>query len=50
MTRPLSAAVLATALLVAGGLTSVVIWLLFVKALGVVLPGGVLLERATAWL
>jgi hypothetical protein len=26
--------------LLAGGITSVVIWLLFVKALGVVLPGG----------
>ena len=35
--------------LIAGGITSVIIWLLFVKALGVVLPGGILLERATAW-
>ena len=25
----------------AGGITSVVVWLIFVKALGVVLPGGV---------
>jgi putative tricarboxylic transport membrane protein len=36
--------------LVAGGITSVVIWLIFVKALGVVLPGGILLELATGWL
>jgi putative tricarboxylic transport membrane protein len=36
--------------LLAGGITSVVIWLVFVKALGVVLPGGVLLELATGWL
>jgi putative tricarboxylic transport membrane protein len=36
--------------LLAGGITSVVIWLLFVKALGVVLPGGVLLELATSWI
>ena len=36
--------------LLAGGITSVLIWLVFVKALGVVLPGGVLLELATAWL
>lgn len=35
--------------LLAGGLTSVVIWLVFVKALGVVLPGGILLELATGW-
>ena len=31
-------------------ITSVVIWLLFVKALGVVLPGGILLELATSWI
>jgi putative tricarboxylic transport membrane protein len=36
--------------LVAGGVTSVIIWLLFVKALGVVLPGGILLELATEWM
>ncbi len=36
--------------LVAGGITSIVIWLIFVKALGVVLPGGILLELATEWL
>jgi putative tricarboxylic transport membrane protein len=36
--------------LLAGAITSVVIWLLFVKALGVVLPGGVLLELATSWI
>ena len=35
--------------LLAGGITSVVVWLIFVKALGVVLPGGVLLELATSW-
>jgi putative tricarboxylic transport membrane protein len=35
--------------LIAGGLTSVVIWVVFVKALGVVLPGGILLELATSW-
>ena len=35
--------------LIAGGITSVVVWLLFVKALGVVLPGGILLELATGW-
>ena len=35
--------------LVAGGIASVVIWLVFVKALGVVLPGGILLELATGW-
>ena len=33
--------------LVAGGIVSVIIWLLFVKALGVTLPGGILLELAT---
>lgn len=36
--------------LVAGGVTSIIIWLLFVKALGVVLPGGILLELATNWI
>ena len=36
--------------LVAGGIASVLIWLVFVKALGVVLPGGILLELATGWL
>ena len=36
--------------LLAGGITSVVIWLLFVKALGVLLPGGILLELATSWI
>lgn len=36
--------------LLAGGVASVVIWLLFVKALGVVLPGGILLELATEWI
>lgn len=36
--------------LIAGGITSVIIWLIFVKALGVVLPGGILLELATEWL
>jgi putative tricarboxylic transport membrane protein len=36
--------------LLAGGITSVVIWLVFVKALGVVLPGGILLELATSGL
>jgi putative tricarboxylic transport membrane protein len=36
--------------LLAGGIVSVIIWLLFVKALGVTLPGGILLELATEWL
>jgi putative tricarboxylic transport membrane protein len=36
--------------LLAGGIASVVIWLIFVKALGVVLPGGILLELATSWI
>lgn len=36
--------------MLAGGITSVVVWLIFVKALGVVLPGGILLELATGWL
>ncbi|MET0694342.1 MAG: tripartite tricarboxylate transporter TctB family protein, partial [Propionibacteriaceae bacterium] len=35
--------------LIAGGIASVIIWLIFVKALGVVLPGGILLELATSW-
>jgi putative tricarboxylic transport membrane protein len=35
--------------LIAGGIASVVIWLIFVKALGAVLPGGILLELATSW-
>jgi putative tricarboxylic transport membrane protein len=36
--------------LLAGAITSVIIWLLFVKALGVLLPGGILLELATEWI
>jgi putative tricarboxylic transport membrane protein len=36
--------------LLAGAITSVVIWLLFVKVLGVLLPGGILLELATSWI
>ncbi|HEU5484899.1 MAG TPA: tripartite tricarboxylate transporter TctB family protein [Microlunatus sp.] len=36
--------------LLIGGLVSVIIWLIFVKALGVLLPGGVLLELATNWI
>lgn len=36
--------------LLAGGIASVVIWLVFVKALGVTLPGGILLELATSWM
>jgi putative tricarboxylic transport membrane protein len=36
--------------LLAGGIVSVIIWLLFVKALGVTLPGGILLELATNWI
>ena len=35
--------------LLAGGIASVIIWIIFVKALGVVLPGGILLELATSW-
>lgn len=35
--------------LLAGGIASVIIWLIFVKALGVLLPGGILLELATSW-
>lgn len=36
--------------LLAGGIVSVVVWLVFVKALGVLLPGGILLELATGWI
>jgi putative tricarboxylic transport membrane protein len=36
--------------LLAGGIVSVVVWLVFVKALGVLLPGGILLELATSWI
>ena len=36
--------------LLAGGIASIIIWLIFAKALGVVLPGGILLELATQWL
>lgn len=36
--------------LLAGAITSVVIWLVFVKALGVLLPGGILLELVTGWI
>jgi putative tricarboxylic transport membrane protein len=36
--------------LLAGAITSVVIWLVFVKALGVLLPGGILLELVTNWI
>jgi len=35
--------------LLAGGITSVVVWIVFVKALNVALPGGVLLELVTSW-
>ena len=35
--------------LLAGGITSVVVWILFVKALDVALPGGTLLEFVTGW-
>ena len=35
--------------LIAGGITSVVVWIVFVKALNVALPGGTLLEWATDW-
>lgn len=35
--------------LLVGAVASVLIWLVFVKALGVVLPGGILLELATSW-
>jgi putative tricarboxylic transport membrane protein len=36
--------------LIAGGITSVVVWIVFVKALNVALPGGTLLEWATSWM
>ena len=36
--------------LLTGGIVSVVVWLVFVKALGVLLPGGILLELATRWI
>jgi putative tricarboxylic transport membrane protein len=35
--------------LIAGGITSVVVWIIFVKALNVALPGGTVLEWATSW-
>ncbi len=35
--------------LVAGGVLSVLVWIVFVKGLGVALPGGTLLEFATSW-
>jgi putative tricarboxylic transport membrane protein len=35
--------------LIAGGITSVVVWIVFVKVLNVALPGGLLLELATGW-
>jgi putative tricarboxylic transport membrane protein len=35
--------------LVAGGISSVVVWIVFVKALNVALPGGTVLEWATSW-
>lgn len=35
--------------LLIGAVVSVIVWLIFVKALGVVLPGGILLELATGW-
>jgi putative tricarboxylic transport membrane protein len=35
--------------LIAGGVTSVVVWIVFVKALNVALPGGTVLEWATSW-
>ncbi|MGY1652192.1 tripartite tricarboxylate transporter TctB family protein [Geodermatophilus sp. SYSU D01119] len=35
--------------LLTGGVLSVVVWLVFVKALDVALPGGILLELATDW-
>ncbi len=36
--------------LLTGGVLSVFVWIVFVKALGVALPGGTLLELATGWL
>jgi putative tricarboxylic transport membrane protein len=35
--------------LLAGGITSVVVWIVFVKALNVALPGGTVLEFLTNW-
>ena len=35
--------------LLAGGIASVVVWIVFVKALNVALPGGTILEWATGW-
>ena len=35
--------------LLAGGITSVVVWIVFVKALNVALPGGTVLELLTNW-
>ncbi|RBY91307.1 tripartite tricarboxylate transporter TctB family protein [Blastococcus sp. TF02A-30] len=35
--------------LIAGGIAAVVVWIVFVKALNVALPGGTLLEWATDW-
>ena len=35
--------------LIAGGISSVVVWIVFVKALNVALPGGVVLEFLTSW-
>ncbi|MGK5114468.1 MULTISPECIES: tripartite tricarboxylate transporter TctB family protein [unclassified Geodermatophilus] len=35
--------------LIVGGITSIVVWIVFVKALNVALPGGTLLELATGW-
>jgi putative tricarboxylic transport membrane protein len=35
--------------MIAGGITSVVVWIIFVKALDVALPGGTLLEFVTSW-
>ena len=36
--------------LLAGGVLSVFVWIVFVKALNVALPGGTLLELVTGWL
>lgn len=36
--------------LLIGGVASVIIWLIFAKALGVPLPAGILLELATNWI
>jgi putative tricarboxylic transport membrane protein len=35
--------------MLAGAITSVVVWIVFVKALNVALPGGTFLELATSW-